>query len=77
MRLPDNTGTKVVLPILTICQTNLVNVPQSHDTSTALQQGITPMPVNRISYDMITSIYGAQFAQTWFRPVSQVFKGVW
>ena len=35
------------------------------------------MPVNRITYDMITSIYGAQFAQTWFRPVSQVFKGGW
>lgn len=32
------------------------------------------MPVNRMTYEMITSLYGETFARTWFREVSCVFK---
>lgn len=32
------------------------------------------MPVTRIAYETIVSLYGEAFAKTWFRPVSAVFK---
>jgi hypothetical protein len=32
------------------------------------------MPVTRFAYETIAAFYGESFAQTWFRPVSAVFK---
>ncbi len=32
------------------------------------------MPVNLITYEAISNIYGAAFAKTWFRPFSPVRK---
>ena len=33
------------------------------------------MPVTRVVYESIVSLYGDRFATMWFRPVSKVFKG--
>ena len=44
--------------------------PVTHATQNQITQQEAHMPIPLITYETIASVYGADFAQTWFQPYS-------